>query len=212
MASLTTKTTIANRALQLVGSQPISTLNDNTPGARAILRAYDSVLLSELRKNIWSFSIKRIVLAASATKPAFGPANYYPLPGDFLMLAPGDQNAAYSFSGVPLIPYSQASGQYTDWEIENMDGTLAITTNDDGPIHVRYVSSSVLEGIFDPCFAEAFACALALNCCEQLTQSGTKLQACAQFYKAALDDAKKRNAFEKQPAIAPASSWITARY
>lgn len=212
MASLTTKTTIANRALQLLGSQQISTLNDNLPGAKAILRAYDSVLLSELRKNMWSFAIKRVVLPASSTTPAFGVANFYPLPGDFLMIAPADQAMAYSFSGVQLIPYSQASGQYTDWQIENVDGTLCIATNDSAPINLRYVSSNVTEAIFDPCFAEALACALAVNCCEQLTQSGTKLQACAQFYKAAIDEAKKRNAFEKQPAIAPVSSWTTVRY
>ncbi len=66
--------------------------------------------------------------------------------------------------------------------------------------------------MFDSCFAEAFSAMLALETCEELTQSNTKLQSAGQFYKDAIDDAKQRNAFEQRPMNPPIDSWITQRF
>lgn len=214
MGSQTTQTSIANRALQLLGYKPIGSLQDNDRGARAINRAYFPVLESVLRENYWSFSIQRATVAASTIKPAFGKANYFPLPPDFVMLAPPDQNPNYTFGAVPVPPVQPNSGmQYNDWQIEQMgaDQGRAIATNDPSPLRFRYVSNDIQEDSFDSCFSEALSVRLALEICEELTQSNTKLAALSQMYKEKMATSKRRNAFEEQPVQPPVDSYILVR-
>lgn len=202
MSIQTTKIGIINRGLQLLGSPAISSIQENSRGARAMNRAYDSVKLSELRKHVWNFSIKRASLPANATPPIFGMGNYFDLPGDFLMLAGGDQNYAISpveTSGAPAI---------TDWQIEGNQ----IASNQTGPLQIRYVSADITESLFDVSFAEALSAALAGNTCEEITQSNTKIQVIGNIYADAIKQAKRRNAFENRPAMSPVDTWITSRF
>jgi len=193
MASTTTQLTIVNRALQLLGSQSISSLQENSRGARAMNRAYLPRLHNLLRLGIWNFALARAILAASATPPSFGKANYFPLPGDFLDLAPPDETWNFNF---------------TDWQIEGQQ----IASDDQSPIKIKYITSSVTESMFDVCFAEAFAADLAVNTCEELTQSNTKMATAAKAYDTAIEDAKKRNAFEKRPTKPAEDTWVTKRF
>lgn len=209
MASTTTQTSIANRALQLVGYQPITSLTQNDRGARAMARAYPTVLAEMLRANYWNFSIKRAILAASATPPIFGKANFFPLPSDYLDLAPPDQYTTYSFGAIPQRP-NTGSG-YDDWSIENADGVLSIASNMPAPLYIRYVSSNTPESMYDACFVEAFAASLAMATCEELTQSNTKLANFEKMYEAQMELAKKRGAFESKPTAPPVDTWILAR-
>lgn len=214
--STTSKTTIVNRALQLVGYKPVNSINDNDRGARAMLRAYQPVLEAVLRENFWSFSIKRGIIAASVTQPVFGKTNYFPLPGDFIMLAPPDQYTNYAFGAIPagLIPSTPNTGMnYTDWQIEAFPGGgQAIVSDGPSPLYIRYVSNNIVEANFDPSFAEAFAAALAMDTCEDLTQSNTKLVNIEKMHDDAIELAKKRNAFEMMPVQPPVDSWILARW
>ncbi len=203
MASTTTQTTIINRGLQILGYKAVGSINDNDRGARAMLRAYASVLADELRAHHWNFALRRAVLPASATPPAFGKANYFPLPPDFLDLAPLDPtfgaNGGGPISGPPAI---------TDWQIEGNQ----IASDQPAPLQIRYVTSDVTESIFDPNFAEAFAAKLAAMTCEELTQSNTKLAAAGQIYDRAIERATNRNAFENRPVQPQLDSWISARF
>lgn len=158
-------------------------------------KAYYPVLYAMLEENHWNFSIKRAQLAANVTAPTFGPANAFPLPADFVDLVPNDTDV-------------YGSGPRLDWQIEGGQ----ILSNDGGPLNVRYVSSNVTEGQFDPLFAEAFSCALAMNCCEELTQSTGKIQVASMAHDMAINKAKQRNAFQKRPQYQPTSSWLSSRY
>ncbi len=193
MAATTTKIGIINRALQLLGNQSISSLNENSRGAKSMLRAYDSIFLAELRANTWSFSIMRANLAADATPPIFGKARYFPLPGDFLFLAPEET----TFQN----PYRR------DYQIE---GTK-IVTDLGPPLPIRYVSSNITESNFDPLFAEAFAYSLALATCEDITNNNTKKADLKDSYKEVMGQARKRNCVEQAPVKSPTCSFITVR-
>lgn len=203
MATQTTKIGIVNRALQLVGFPQINSINENSRGARSMARAYDSVLLNELRKHFWNFAIKRISLVANATPPIFGKGNYFDLPGDFLMLAPMDEAfgiaAGGPISGPPSI---------NDWQIEGNQ----IASNELGPLNVRYISSNLVESLFDVTFAEALSCALAINTVEELTNSNTKMANLQKTYDDYIKMARRRNAFENRPVQSPTDSWITSRF
>jgi len=213
MGSTTTQTTIINRALQLLGYKPVGSINDNDRGARAMNRAYIPVLEAMLRENFWSFSIKRAILPAASTAPAFGKANYFQLPGDFLMIAPPDQFVNYGVMSTGLIPSAPNTGvSYQDWQIESFPGGgQAIATDQGAPLYLRYVSNAINEGNFDPSFSEAFSAVLAMECCEELTQSNTKLQNLEKIHDDAINLAKKRNAFEMMPVQPPVDPWLLVR-
>lgn len=214
MGSTTTNVSIANRALQIVGSPPISSLQENSRGARAMNTAYTPVLLSELRKNYWNFAIRRASLPADAVGPSFGKANYFTLPPDFLDLANPDMVFGVAgggtlagnqiLAGTPIITGSPI----VDWQIEGNK----VATNQVAPLNIRYISSAVTESMFDPCFDEAFAAALAMQTCEEITQSNTKLQNISQMYDNAIEIAKKRNAFEGRPIQPPTDTYIISRF
>lgn len=209
MPSNVTQTTIANRALQLLGYEPIASINDNNRGARAVNRAYYSVLYSELRQNFWNFSIQRATLVAAAVPPSFGKDNYFPLPPDFLDLAMPDQVTTFNYANFPV--NQNGSLLPNDFQIENGNGTLCIASNEVSPLYIRYVSSNTPEAMFDATFAEAFAASLAMEICEELTQSNTKIATSQKMYDDAMEMAKKRNAFEMKPVSAPIDRYLTVR-
>lgn len=202
---MATQVGICNRALQLVGADQITSINDNSRSARALLTAYDPVRIALLRAHPWNFAIRRASLPASATPPIFGYANAFPLPPGFLDLLPPDPY--YAVSGNMSPAFASPINQI-DWQIEGGN----ILSNDGGPLNIRFISSSVTEADYDALFSEAFAAQLGLTTCEQLTQSNTKKADCKAAYEEAIDLAKKRNAFENQPALGPVDNWISLRF
>ncbi len=197
MAASTTKIGIINRGLQLLGQPSITSLTENSLSARAMLRAYDSVLLAELESHVWKFSITRALLAADATPPLFGKGRYFPLPGDFLFLAPEETEFA--------------NPQRRDYDIEIFNNTQCIVSGDSAPLAIRYVTSNITESIFSPTFAEALAYGLALATCEAITNSNTKLQNLATGHEMTIRRATRRNDIQKAPTKSPISPFLAVR-
>ena len=195
MPNTTTDTSIIDRGLQLLGFSAITTAQQvGSRGAKAMQRCYVSIKLSELQKNYWHFAIKRASLAASSTPPVHTKGFAYPLPSDFIMLAPIDNDG----SDFQL---------KHDWVVENG----AIITDDSAPLLIRYVSSNIQESSFDACFAEALSAALAINCCEELTNSQSKLDRVMALYEEQVGMARQRGAILIQKARVPVSPWISKR-
>lgn len=189
MASVTE---ICNRALQHLGAKRISSLSEDSTNARACNTAYEAVRDAELRKHPWSFAIDRASLAASATAPAFGRANSFQLPSDFIRLLP---------------PYPEDNKNSRDWQIE---GTK-IYSDEDAPLKVRYIKREEDPNVMDPLFREALSAALAVSLAEALTQSNTKKQVAAGIYSEIIGDARKVNAFERVAQAPPEDSFVTVR-
>ncbi len=208
MAGTTTKLTITNRALQLVGYQSISSVQQNDRGARAMNRAYRPVLDSMLTENYWAFAVRRASLPASATPPIHGKNFAYPLPGDYAMLAPEDQfDGRTTGTLVGTVGSTSDFPLSNDWIIEGGE----ILTNEEAPLDIRYMSLSVNEASFDPLFAEAFAAQLALMTVEELTQSNTKFAMIQAIHDRQIKRARQRNAIISPKAKAPASAWLNKR-
>lgn len=158
-----------------------------------MLRAYDSIFIAELEAHTWNFAIKRANLAADASVPIFGKAKYYPLPADFLYLAPEETTL-----GNP---------NRRDYQIEGR----SIVSDEDGPLPIRYVSLDIRESDFSSTFAESFAYALAQACCEEITNSNSKMQAIMAGYEKAISRAKRRNDIQNAPVKSPTCSFISVR-
>lgn len=67
VAAFQTPVDIANRALQHVGSPRITAFTDNSKPAAEANFAYDKTRRAELRRVVWSFSKRRVVLRAITT-------------------------------------------------------------------------------------------------------------------------------------------------
>lgn len=183
---------ICNRALQKLGANIIISLTDNSVSARACNAAYEPVKLAELRMHTWNFAIKRAQLSATIPSPLFAKANAFPVPNDFLRLLPPDPDHNLNC---------------LDWQIEGRQ----ILTNDTAPLEVRYIYNVTDPNEMDALFREALSAKLAMELCEQLTQSNTKMDAIAKSYEAIIQMARKTNAIENIAAEPPTDTWITVR-
>lgn len=183
---------ICNRALQKLGAKRITSLTQDSSNARACNVAYESVLKSELRAHTWNFAIKRAEIAADATSPTWGKAKSFQLPSDFLFLAHD---------------YPEDNLNSKDWQIEGRK----ILTDDAAPIYIRYIYLVTDPNEMDSLFIEAFATQLALQLCEEITQSNSKKDAIFTEYKDIIKTARKANAIEQISAEPPEDTWITVR-
>lgn len=192
---------IANRALIKLGAGRITSITDSSKSAQVMLALWDTVRRSELSKRYWSFAMVRTTLPALATPPAFGFANAYQLPPDYLKLAQiGDQ----------YIPPSMAdyrTGDDSAWAIES--GQLL--TDFGAPLRFRYVRDVTDPGQFNPLFDEVFASKLAAEACYAITQSRDGQQVALNDYKTAIREAAIGNAIEKPPQGLPDDSWMIGR-
>lgn len=197
MPATTTKIGILNRAAQVLGQPSISSLNETSRTSRALLRAYDSIFLSELQANTWGFSIVRSMLPAHPTAPLFGNKTYFPLPGDFLFMAPEETTLTNT--------------RRRDYDFENFGGQQCVLSFVQAPLPVRYVSSNIVESVFSATFAEAFSYALAMATTEEITNSNVKKQDLLRDYNLAIQRAKKRNDIQRGPTKSPVCTWISVR-
>jgi hypothetical protein len=189
---MASETDICNRALQKLGAKRITSLEQDSVNARACNASYESLRDAELRAHPWSFATTRTSLAADSDAPEWGRANAFQLPSDFLCLLP---------------VYPEDNSLDTDWIIEGQK----IYTDDDDPLYVRYTRRETDPNVFDSLFREALASRIALELCEELTQSNTKKADLRVDYKDSIREARRTNAIEKIAAEPPEDSWITAR-
>ncbi len=91
---------IANRALQRCGARRITTLTDDTKNAKEVNFCYDKLRRAELRRNLWRFAIRRVMLRPLGTA-----------------LQPWDSTKTYS------------AGAYTNYNSVNYVSLLGANTN-----------------------------------------------------------------------------------
>lgn len=192
---------IANRALTKVGEARILSLGDDVEAARVVSAVWDSVRDSELRARNWNFSITRSSLAALVSTPDWGFSYEYQLPSDCLRVL---QVGEY-FPGASLTDYRSASD--AEYQIEGQK----ILTNIGAPLKIRYVSRVEDTGTWDSAFVEAFACKLAIEVCERLTQSNTKRDMAWREYGDALRSAALADAIENPPEPLADDAWVLSR-
>lgn len=193
---MASKVSIANRALTKLGGDRLLLLSDDTQEGRTLNSMFDDVRDAELRRYRWKFAIKREELVALASAPKWGYQYQYPLPADFLALV--QVNERY------VIPRDKSAAP---WSVEGG----RILTNYPAPLRIRYVARIENTGLYDPLFVEVLACKLAVEACEALTQSNTKLEALQAAYDFALSEAVRQDAIENPPDQLPFGTWLEAR-
>jgi hypothetical protein len=192
---------IANRALTKLGAARIISFGDDNKQSRSVQSMFPIVRDAELRAHIWSFAVKRASLAALTSTPDWGYSFQYELPSDCLRLIQVND----SFQGPDMSNYRNAS------TAEYMLEGNKILTDYVAPLKIRYIARKVDITQWDATFVEAFACRLAAEMAEDLTQSNQKKDAAWQEYRQALSVAIRSGAVEQQPQDMPDDSWMLSR-
>ena len=192
---------IANRALTKLGAARIISFSDDNKQARAVASMFNIVRDSELRSHIWSFSVKRASLPALTSTPDWGFQKEYQVPSDLLrVLMVNDV-----YGGPSREDYrNQPVAEYV------LEGNK-ILCNFAAPLKIRYVSRVTDTTQWDSMFVEAFACRLAMELAEDLTQSNTKRELAQSEYVAALRGAIRASALEQPAQDLPDNSWLLSR-
>lgn len=186
----TSDTSIANLALQKLGSKRISSLTQLVPNATSMNACYEAVRDAEIRRYNWGFATKRAQIAVDPAQTLWGKWNRFALPGDYLRLIRDDEtNIA------------------VDWRIESG----FIVTAASAPLFIRYIARIVDPTQFDSLFIPAFAGRLAMWTCEEITGSTTKKQNIQTDYDADIAEARRLGAIEAGAQSFPDDDWVNSR-
>lgn len=192
---------VANRALTKLGAARIISLADDNKQARAIASCFEDLRDDELRAHRWQFAMKRTELAALADTPPFGYNYQYALPTDFLRIDMVDNR----YPAAVMDNYIDA--EYLEWTLEGN----VILTDIGAPLKLRYIARVTDSSAWDSNFREAFASRIAMEICEDLTQSNEKKNAAANDYKRAITQAIRIGAIEKPAVMPPDNTWVVSR-
>lgn len=196
---MATKTDIVNIALRRIGAERISNLDtDASKAAVAARDLYDEARKDLLNLHNWNFAVKRTSIAKSATAPAFGWDNAYPLPEDHIRLIsvhPTDDDLA-------TVEY-RLEYQSSDDRVIVSDAT--------SPIYIKYIFDMEDVNLMSAAFRDGLALRLARDLAAALSKSSAAAQLADAAYAKALSRAKSIDGVEDYPDRMADGSWLTAR-
>lgn len=184
----TERVDIANIALNLLGQDAITSIDDDSDAARLIKVHYEIAKNATLEACEWSFAIKRFIPAKLAAAPLWGFGAAFEIPSDILRLLQVDRNQTSPFFSSPLETDSLERRDQIFHVVESGQ----ILCNED-VIFCTGIRRIDDEGIFSNLFAHAFAAKLAMLCTYAITESNSKFQAMAGVYAAFLKEARSRD-------------------
>lgn len=183
---MSVETDICNSALIKLGAERINNLNEDNKRARLCLEQYSKVRNRVLRSHNWTCAIKRAKISKLSTSLAFGEENVFQKPLDCLRIVSINEDTPYKIEG---------------------DKILSLADE----LNLSYITSTVVETVFDSCLREALACALAADLCYAINQSSNMKQSLLQEYEFWIAEARSFNSMEITPDNYEPYTWTNAR-
>ncbi len=182
---------IANAALRKLGQAPILSFAENSKAARLANERFAEVRDELLFRHPWNFAERRRALSLSATAPAWGFTNAFPLPTDYIRIRQvngEDENTA-------------------KWKVE--DGV--IVTDLPAPLEVLYTYRVEDANRMSAGFREALASVLAADWAEDITGDNDVVVEKERKSIRAVAQARSNDGQEGTPDQLEADEWISAR-
>ncbi len=180
---------ICNRALDILGADPILSLADNTEAGRLCNRNYAAVRDAVIRAYPWNAAMRRASLPALVEAPAWGFARAYELPTDCLRL------------------WRVEDEGFAEWRVEGR----RVVSDAGPPLRILYLASLDDTTLLDPLMGEAMAGRLAADLAYRLTGSTSLANHAWTIYQAKLAEARRVDAQEGTPEGLVARDWLDAR-
>ena len=128
--------------------------------------------------------------------------NAFVLPNGYLRMAPQDPTqGGVSYLGAP------GGLTYSDWVIE----AGFLTSRESNVILLRFIADITNVARMDDMFCEGLAARMAMETCEELTQSGEKWQKANAEYRLVMGEARIVNAIESGTDQPPEDDYISCR-
>ena len=186
------KVTIVNRALSLLGAEPITDLTDDTPEAKIASRFYDESRKSILSEVLWNFAAKRAALNQVVVTPAWikDGLNYvFQIPSDVIRIF-----------GI--------SSDAVQWRLEQE----YIYANSD-ELGIIYVFDQTDTTKFSASFTDAFADKLASDMAYAVLNSNTEAKQLLEKYDGqSLPKATAENSQVGTPGQVNDDLWVYSKY
>ncbi len=179
---------IVNRALTLLGVDPINSLSDPTKAAATASRLYNDTRAATFRSHPWNCLIRRASLPQDAQTPAYEYTYQFVLPADFLR----------------LLTLEDVNGQYS---IESR----RILYNGD-TLKIKYIALLTDVPSYDTLLVDALTARLAADLAHPLLQSTTAMEEMWQLYELKLREAKFVDAQENSQEVLDADYWLNSRF
>jgi hypothetical protein len=170
---------ICSAAVLSLGGNPISSFDESTDRARLCASLWPLVRDEILRGHPWNCAIKRDVLAALTTAPAYDYAYQYELPSDWLRtLSVGEYGVEPDFK---------------------TEGRRILS--DETPLKIRYIFRNEDSRTYDALLVDAMIAAMAARIAYAITQSASLAQVKMQELQAILKRARAVDGMEDPPEV-----------
>lgn len=188
---------ICNTALDLLGSDTITSLADDSKPARFCARNYERVRDAVLRAYPWNCALARASLAGLAETPAWGYANQFQLP----------EGPEPAFC-LRLLSINGESDFGLTYKIEGRK----ILSDEAAPLEILYIARIEDPALFDALLIDAIAARLALDAAYPLAGSVSLAQAMSSAYGEKLAEARQVDAQEGSPDAFITGDWLESRF
>ena len=185
------RTEICNKALTLVGANPIVNIDDDTQNARIVNRVYELALKSILSEAPWVFALRRSLLAQTSDVPGWYDTNEI-----YVYAKPND-----------CIRIFRTNDLDSSWRV--LGDTIVSDTNDLG---VEFVWYNNTPSTYTASFTEAFVDKLCSDIAFMIVNSKTVAENFLEKYeKVSLAKALAENAQIGSPDYMHDSAWVNAK-
>lgn len=178
---MTSVVAICNRALDMLGAEPVTSLADNTKAARLCARNFEPVRDAVLRAYPWNAAIRRASLAALAEAPGWGYARQFQLPD-----GPVPE---------PCLRLLAIDGEVDFGARYKIEGRRVLT-DEPAPLNIVYIGRIADPSQLDPMLHDVMATRLAADLSYSLTASAALGQSLMEIYQAKLAEARTTDAQE----------------
>lgn len=196
---MTSKLSLYNNALMLLGERKLANLTENRESRRALDAAWDDGAVSYcLEQGLWNFAIRSVQIDYSPSiEPDFGYQYAFNKPEDWVRTAAVCSDDRYNN---PVTQYTDETGYW--WA-------------DLQTLYIRFVSDDVSFGndlsLWPQTFTKFVEAYLAEQICPRITQSDGTLDRIQKKAKKLLIDARSKDAMNEPQRFLPRGSWTSAR-
>lgn len=198
---MTDKLSIYNGALNAIKARRLSTLTDDVEARYVLDDNWDRDFIDTvLEKGLWNFAMRTVKITSdpSYTDPLDSGWERFDRPDDCVRVAQIDTNGSFTN---PDLSYQE-------------EGNYIYSTQQ--TIYVRYVSNGASFGtdysLWPPSFTRYAESFLGLLSIGRIADARTEKETVKQEVRAALFEARSRDAQKEPTKFAPMSSWNKARF
>ena len=200
MSQITSDTEICNLALQRIGEQTITSLDQGTEIARRCKIAYPQARDAMLRGHFWNFAVKRVTLALSTDTPDWEYSYKHVLPDDFLRLIRTNIDT----------PSSSANNEFYDAQPDYRIEAGFIVSNDQ-TVKIEYVFRQEDISKYDDLFIDALIARMSAELAASAKKSITGVQQLWEVAERKLREARTADSQEGVPRSFQSDIWVNSR-